>query len=241
SAPLIKSLDSNPPVSLGVEGYMGTENLEAVESIGDDNNVDYLTIHIWPKNRALSTGKEMGPHMDTILGKNMNYIYEHENIARKLNKPLVIEEFGMPRNGISFNIDTPVTYRDIYFKTILNEWAKNKHAGSVLAGINFWAYGGTAQPIKDQLFWKKGDPYMGDPPMEEQGLYSVFNSDTTTWKVIEDEAKDNHEIYKDLPSDTQATPKTISFYRNLKTLLTKGFMFGHQDDLAYGVGWRNID
>ena len=42
----------------------------------------------------------------------------------------------------------------------------------------------------------------------------------------------------DLPADKKATKETIALYRNLKRLLGKGIMFGHQDDLAYGVGWK---
>jgi hypothetical protein len=41
-----------------------------------------------------------------------------------------------------------------------------------------------------------------------------------------------------LPSDRNATKETISLLKNLKKLSEKGFMFGHQDDLAYGVGWK---
>ena len=41
-----------------------------------------------------------------------------------------------------------------------------------------------------------------------------------------------------LPSDKKATKETIALYNNLKKLLNKGIMFGHQDDLAYGVGWK---
>ncbi len=41
----------------------------------------------------------------------------------------------------------------------------------------------------------------------------------------------------DLPSDLLATPATINLYRNLKKNLGKSILFGHQDDLAYGVGW----
>src|SRR5215216_7568366 len=43
------------------------------------------------------------------------------------------------------------------------------------------------------------------------------------------------------PSDKQATKETIALYKNLKKLLNKGFMFGHQDDLAYGVNWKYED
>jgi hypothetical protein len=31
---------------------------------------------------------------------------------------------------------------------------------------------------------QKGMPYSADPPQEEQGLYSVFENDTSTWNVI---------------------------------------------------------
>jgi len=43
------------------------------------------------------------------------------------------------------------------------------------------------------------------------------------------------------PADKKATKETIALYDNLKKLLNKGFMFGHQDDLAYGVGWKYED
>ncbi len=39
-------------------------------------------------------------------------------------------------------------------------------------------------------------------------------------------------------SDKKATRKTRILYDNLFQLLDKGIMFGHQDDLAYGVNWR---
>ena len=41
--------------------------------------------------------------------------------------------------------------------------------------------------------------------------------------------------------DENATGETINLYRNLKKLLQKGVLFGHQDDLAYGVGWKYED
>jgi len=42
----------------------------------------------------------------------------------------------------------------------------------------------------------------------------------------------------DGPSDKLATKEAVNLYRNLRKLLNKGVMFGHQDDLAYGVGWK---
>ncbi len=40
------------------------------------------------------------------------------------------------------------------------------------------------------------------------------------------------------PSDPRATRETVNLCRHLLQLEKKGFLFGHQDDLAYGVNWR---
>ncbi len=48
-------------------------------------------------------------------------------------------------------------------------------------------------------------------------------------------------IIADGPIDKLATKETVNLYRNLKQLVNKGVMFGHQDDLAYGVGWKYED
>lgn len=45
----------------------------------------------------------------------------------------------------------------------------------------------------------------------------------------------------DVPSDRVATKQTTNLYHHLKRLLNKGIMFGHQDDLAYGVGWKYVN
>jgi hypothetical protein len=43
-----------------------------------------------------------------------------------------------------------------------------------------------------------------------------------------------------MPSDKKVSAETVALYKNLKKLMNKGIMFGHQDDLAYGVGWKYI-
>jgi mannan endo-1,4-beta-mannosidase len=40
------------------------------------------------------------------------------------------------------------------------------------------------------------------------------------------------------PSDKLATPETKRLYSSLQRLVNEGVIFGHHDDLAYGVGWR---
>ena len=41
--------------------------------------------------------------------------------------------------------------------------------------------------------------------------------------------------------DKNATRETKALYQNLKRISSEGFMFGHQDTDAYGVGWRKQD
>jgi mannan endo-1,4-beta-mannosidase len=39
-------------------------------------------------------------------------------------------------------------------------------------------------------------------------------------------------------SDKEATKNTINLYKKLQKTTDKGILFGHQDDLAYGVNWK---
>ena len=118
------------------------------------------------------------------MAKATAYVDQHIAVAKKLNKPLVIEEFGLPRDKQSFDPSAPSSFRDKYYAKILAYIGNQPGGNSAVAGANFWAFGGAARPIRGQVFWKAGDEYMGDPPMEEQGLNTVFDSDETTWKVI---------------------------------------------------------
>lgn len=41
-----------------------------------------------------------------------------------------------------------------------------------------------------------------------------------------------------LLADKKATQETVQLYKNLHKNTSKGILFGHQDDLAYGVNWK---
>ena len=183
-AAMIKSKDKNHLVTIGHEGLMGTEDLKLYEEINADKNLDYLTIHIWAKNWGWFEGDKVAEGFPNVVKKATAYLDEHLEIARKLDKPLVIEEFGLPRDKQSFDINASTSLRDQYYNRIFSILAASAKNDGYLAGAAFWAFGGTARPIPNQIFWKKGDDYMGDPPMEEQGLNTVFDSDASTWKVI---------------------------------------------------------
>ncbi len=183
SASFIKENDKNHLVTIGTEGYIGTENLQVYESIHADKNIDYLTIHIWPKNWEWFKGKAVEEGLDSVFAKSKKYISDHLSIAERLRKPLVIEEFGLPRDGHSFDQSSSTTARDNYYAAVFTELLMSRKKDGALAGAAFWSYGGSVKP--KQLMWKSGDQYIGDPPMEEQGLNAVFDDDTSTWRLIQ--------------------------------------------------------
>jgi len=182
-AAYIKSKDKNHLVSTGSEGTIATDTT-LYKAIHADKNIDYLTIHIWPKNWGWISS--MSDQMDSTIRKTEKYILDHSEIAIRLKKPLVIEEFGLPRDSNLFVPTSSTFFRDAYYDLILS--SLNNFFVKV-AGVNFWSFNGIARPKKDQLFWRPGDDYMGDPPMEQQSLYGVFDSDSSTWKLIERHVK----------------------------------------------------
>ncbi|RYY31756.1 MAG: beta-mannosidase, partial [Sphingobacteriaceae bacterium] len=183
TAAYIKSIDKMHLVTLGAEGVMGTEDVELFKQTHAIAAVDYLTIHIWPKNWGWFSDTSIVAGLPNVIAKTKAYIDQHITIANELKKPLVVEEFGLPRDSHSFDPAHSTNARDTYYSSIFTQLLSSRKTGGVLAGSNFWAFGGTARPIPGQLMWKDGDDMMGDPPQEEQGLNAVFDSDSI-WKLI---------------------------------------------------------
>lgn len=183
SAARIKKMDKNHLVSTGSEGLYGCESDEELcERIHRDDNIDYLTVHIWPYNWKWVDKTRLVDDLPHSFMKTQWYIDLHTRMARGIGKPFVIEEFGYPRDRFSFSPGSSSTCRDSYFTYVMNAVLKSAERGGYLAGCNFWGWGGEAEPVHER--WEKGDPYVCDPPHEPQGWYSVFQKDTSTREVI---------------------------------------------------------
>lgn len=180
----LKRLDPNHLVSVGSEGYQGCEgDIQLWELIHSYNDIDYTTIHIWPYNWGWAKKDDLHGTLGYSKEQTGIYIQKHLEISARYKKPMVIEEFGYPRDNFQFDTGTPVNDRNEYYSYVFNLVKENYLKKGILAGANFWAWGGFAKQNKDHVFWEKGDDYMGDPAQEEQGLYSVFHSDNTV-KII---------------------------------------------------------
>lgn len=176
----IKSLDPNHMVSSGSEGAWGCEmDMNLFEKIHADPNINYLNIHIWPYNWGWVKADSLKELLPCAKENTKNYIDDHMVIARKYSKPIVLEEFGFPRDGFSFSKEAPTTARDEYYRYVFDLIRQDRESGGLFAGCNFWAWGGFAGQNPDHVFWEKGDDYTGDPAQEQQGLNSVFATDST--------------------------------------------------------------
>ena len=179
-ASLIKSLDPNHMVSSGNEGLWGCENdITLFEKIHADANIDYLNIHVWPYNWGWVKADSLMELLPQAKENTKKYIDEHMVVAKKYCKPVVLEEFGFPRDGFKFSKEASTNARDEYYRYVFDLIRKDRESGGFFAGCNFWAWGGFAEQAPGHVFWEKGDDYMGDPAQEEQGLNSVFATDTT--------------------------------------------------------------
>ena len=186
TATLIKSIDRRHMVSTGNEGGIGCNDgdYELCERLNDWPDIDYITVHIWPYNWSWISADGVLEGLDNAIAKTEDYIDRHIAMGRKLGKPVVIEEFGYPRDGFVFDNTKPATGRDAYYDYIFSRILSSARTGDVLAGCNFWAWSGMARQTPGHDFWEEGDDLAGDPFQEAQGLNGVYLSDRSTVDVI---------------------------------------------------------
>ncbi|MCD8385270.1 MAG: cellulase family glycosylhydrolase [Bacteroidales bacterium] len=172
----IKQLDPNHLVSTGSEGLHGCEgDLDLWAEIHNSPEIDYAIIHLWPYNWGWITAETAADSTRVAVGNAYEYIKKH---ADRTNKPLVLEEFGYPRDGMAYQPGTSTFGRDRFYREIFRMIDET----DMVQGCNIWAWGGIVTPPHDT--WQPWDPYTGDPAQEAQGLNSVFASDHSTLDLI---------------------------------------------------------
>lgn len=182
TARLIKSIDPNHLVSTGGEGLKGSlEREDLVLSSQAFDDIDYMTAHLWPANWGWLDRSDMAGSHAAALAASADYIARHEAMARRSGKPLVLEEFGYPRDGDVYAPEAPSTMRDAFYGLVHDRVLASAREGGPLAGSNFWAWNGEGRAAHADARFRPGDAtFLGDPPHEPQGWYGVFDGDGST-------------------------------------------------------------
>ena len=180
----IKRMAPNQLISLGGEGKLTPLERTAFERVSEDEALDYLTIHIWIENWGWYDPERAEETFYPAMGRAMGYMADHVAVAERLRKPLVLEEFGVTRDGRDFNPTSSITYRDRFFTVVFDAIHKLAFEGSVMAGSNVWSWSGLGRPVEPGAYWNPGDPLTGDPPHEEQGWYSIYDNDNSTLDIM---------------------------------------------------------
>ncbi|TDW48632.1 mannan endo-1,4-beta-mannosidase [Flavobacterium sp. 270] len=182
---LIDSLDKNHLVSTGSEGLNSSnDDINIFERTHQNPNIDYLTMHIWPKNWGWFKADTAENTLPSTLEKAGIYIDKHVKVADDLKRPIIIEEFGLPRENESLVNTSSVANRDIFYNYIFNRVAESVAQKGPLQAANFWGFGGEGKAITADGKWNPGDPLTTDPPQEPQGLNSVFSTDKSTLEIV---------------------------------------------------------
>ncbi|MEH6701079.1 glycoside hydrolase 5 family protein [Parasphingorhabdus sp.] len=184
TARLIRSIDSNHLLSLGQEGTTASAGREDV-FVEAHKEMDYVTAHIWPLNWGWIDGKDLVGTWDAGAAKVADYIDTHIRLATEMDKPLVFEEFGFPRDGELYDPEITTAFRERFYGIIYKAVEDSVASGGPVAGSNFWAWNGEARAAHDDHIFYPGDTaYMGDPPHEPQGWYGIFDSDASMHDII---------------------------------------------------------
>jgi mannan endo-1,4-beta-mannosidase len=189
TAAYIKSLDPNHMVTSGSEGTPPGESQNFILT-HQVAGIDYATIHIWPQNWGWYDPTNPTTYANAEQ-RSINYFQAHAVEAVSLGKPLVLEEFGLARDWEPihdiYNPNSSTLYRDQFYTAMFGQVSSAIVLGEPLAGAAFWVWAWSARP---------GYVWIGDPPHETPGWYSVYNSDSTTLAIISEFAQEMAQLSK---------------------------------------------
>ncbi|KAI8991186.1 glycoside hydrolase superfamily [Mycotypha africana] len=203
-ASFIKQGSPHQLVSSGIESKYDVQDFLNAHDV---DAIDYCTCHCWAENWG-----KYNPTKENDLANAIQFAREfllkiHNVYMPQLQrpKPLIVEEFGLARDAWRYPGDsdkkydsqTPITHRDQYFKEGIYkviETKKFSDNNGYFGGSNFWAFAGIGRPTDRPDSY--GMTWLGDPPHERKGWYSVYDKDSTTIHVIQ-----NH--FQKLSSDDE--------------------------------------
>lgn len=183
----IKRADCNHLVAMESCGLKGCDGKESVyEQMHGDPSIDYATLQFRPWEWDWVDRSRVAEDLPYAYLQARSYLDEHCRMARGMDKPLVLEAFGYPRDRFFFSHEQSTFCRNDFFSFVLAQVARSAKEQDVLAGAAFWNWAGEGR--SETLEWEPGR-YVGDTPDRPQGLYAVFDCDSTTLRLIRETAE----------------------------------------------------
>jgi mannan endo-1,4-beta-mannosidase len=137
----IKRHDRNHMVTVGLESRFDLNEFLTAHQVPE---IDYCTVHIWAQNRGIynmtdSSEQNISQAIQWALG----WINKVSHWASIVGKPLVLEEFGMPRDNFGskknwYSPLNPTTRRDRYFEALVNKVVDHYLNKESFAGVLFF-------------------------------------------------------------------------------------------------------
>jgi mannan endo-1,4-beta-mannosidase len=185
TARFIHDLAPHQLVTTGSEGLAGSLHDSTIYfDTHNLSSIDYITFHLWPKNWGWFIAEQQEETLPVVLKNAHDYCIKHIHYAEMLNKPTVLEEFGIGRDMERCLPGTPVMVRDTFLGMIYRIIEDNIQSAKPIAGSNLWTWGGEGRSHSSDARWVQGTDFTGDPPQEPQGLNSIFDVDTTTLEIM---------------------------------------------------------
>jgi len=180
----LHSLDSHHLVTTGSEGLRGClESVDYFRQVHAVKTIDYAVIHVWPNNWGWFKRDRFQETIGATLENARAYILPHIAVTDSLNKPLVIEEFGLDRDG-GLATDKGVGSRDRFYSEVFRLIENSAASGGSAAGSDFWLWGGEGRPSSPGAGPPADGIGAGDMLQEPSGLNTVFDCDQSTLAIV---------------------------------------------------------
>ncbi|KZW00403.1 glycoside hydrolase [Exidia glandulosa HHB12029] len=185
----IKQNAYNQLVTTGSEGKFGEQAFKEIHSL---SSIDFACAHLWVQNwGAYQMTDQSSANLNSAIEYARNFLSSIGEWSVAINKPVVLEEFGFPRdnwlnqgkNQYLYASTATTRNKDTYFDSVLNTIVTSWAEGKGFAGFQPWAYGGIWRP-EPRFRNKFNEAWAGDPPHEAPGWYDLYDTDYTM-EIIE--------------------------------------------------------